>query len=341
MNFKFAQLENFCRNPKPEIKCLILFGNNEGEMSIWLKKCAEAVCGSMEDAFRCAVLEMDGISKDGREIYAEFHEQSLMGGRRAVVVKNADNTLAALLKTMIPETKSDNLLLLISSSLNTKSSLISWAKDRNDVVICGCYEEREENIAESAAAMLKARGLFADMATLQVLCSRLSPDGKINQSEIDKLAMYLGERKNVTPADVRAAVSDVAGANFEDLSYYTAGGDVLKAGAMYTRLIKEGEEPAVIIRQVAYHFSKLLGCVSETERGKTQEEALKTLRPPLMFYRKAAFLRQLKLWNRERLLGALTLLYDCERDCKTTNFPAEQCAGYALLRLSGAVKKFR
>lgn len=341
MNFKQAQLESFCKNPNPEIKCVILFGSNEGTIALLQKKCAEAVCGDVQDAFRYAALEMSEISKDGQEIYAEYYAQSLMGGRRSIVVKNADNNLAAVLKNMIPDTKSDNLLIICSSSLNTKSSLITWAKDRADVIIVGCYDDREENIAESAAALLRAQGLTFDTAALQVLCSRLSPDRKVNQGEIEKLAMYLGERKNVTIADVKAAVSDVAGANYEDFCYYVAGGEVLKSCAMFERLLKEGEEPAVIIRQLTYHFNKLLGCAALLEQGKSVEDAVKSLRPPLMFYRKDAFKNQLKIWQRERLLGALSMLYDCERDCKTTNLPAEQIASYCVMRISGAARKLR
>lgn len=341
MNFKPAQLESFCRSPNPAVKCIILFGNNEGTIAIWQKKCAEAVCGNIQDAFQCCVLEMEKISKDGQEVYAEFCAQSLMGGRRVVIVKNGDNNLAAVVKNLIPETTSENLLIISSSSLNTKSSLITWAKEREDVIIVGCYEDREENIAESVSAMLRERGLSAGPETLQVLCSRLSPDRKVNQGEIDKLAMYLGERKTVDIADVKAAVSDVAGANFEDLCYYVAGGDTLKATQMFTRLLKEGEEPASIIRQLSYHFSKLLGCVAIIEQGKSTDEAVKSLRPPLMFYRRSAFESQLRFWSKELLLRVLGMLYDCERDCKTTNLPAEQCAGYCILRISGAVRKAR
>ncbi|MDO4161746.1 MAG: DNA polymerase III subunit delta [Pseudomonadota bacterium] len=341
MNFKQAQLESFCRNPNPDIKCVILFGSNEGTMALLQKKCAEAVCGDVRDAFRFALLDMSDISKGGQEIYAEYYAQSLMGGRRVIVVKNGDNNLASVLKNMIPDTKSDNLLLVVSSTLNTRSSLITWAKDRDDVIIVGCYEDREENISESAAALLRAQGLSFDTSVLQVLCSRLSPDRKVNQSEIEKLAMYLGERKTVTIADVKAVVSDVAGANYEDFCYYVAGGEVLKACAMYDRLLKEGEEPAAVIRQLSYHFSKLLSCAAQAENGKSLEETVKSLRPPLMFYRKNAFMQQLRIWNRDRLLGALSMLYDCERSCKITNLPAEQVAGYCGMRVAAAAFKLR
>lgn len=341
MNFKPAQLDSYFKFANPSIKCIVLFGNNEGNIATLSKKCAEAVCGDVQDAFRYAALEMENISKDGREIYAEFNAQSLMGGRRAVVVKNGDNNLATVLKNLIPETPSENVLIITSSSLNTKSSLITWAKDREDVIIVGCYEDREEGVAEAAAAMLREKGLSIDTATLQLLRARLSPDRKVNQGEIDKLAMYLGERKTVSAADVLAAVSDVAGANIEDLCYYTASGEVLKACNTFLRLVKEGEEPASIIRQISYHFSRLLGCVALLEEGKSMDDTIKSLRPPLMFYRKPSFQTQLRIWNKDRLLNVLSMLYDCERDCKTTNLPAEQCASYVIMRVSGAAQKLK
>lgn len=339
MNFKPAQLERFCSNPSTEIKCVILFGTNEGEIATLQKECVKAICGSADDAFRYSLLEMEKISKDGSEVYAEYHAQSLVGGRRAIVVKDANNDLSTLLKKMIPETTSDNLLILSSLSLNTKSSLITWAKERNDVIIVGCYEERAGDIAEQAAEMLKEKNLFADMQTMQFLCSRLSPDKKLNQSEIDKLAMYLDERKNVTIDDVKQVISDVAGANYEDLCYYTANGDIKQACLTYNRLIKEGEQAATLVRQLEYHYYKLLECQAVIESGKSIDEALKNIRPPLMFYRKNDFIKQLKIWNKDKLLSALNILCDCERDCKTTNIPDIQTASYAIMRLSNAAKK--
>ena len=135
MNFKPSQLENTLKNIGTNIKCIVLFGTNEGAIADLQKKCAEAVCGSTQDAFNYVQLNMEDIAKDGGEVYAEFHAQSLMGGRRAIVVKNADNNLTPLLKNMLPETKSENVLILSSLSLNTRSSLITWAKDREEVII--------------------------------------------------------------------------------------------------------------------------------------------------------------------------------------------------------------
>lgn len=340
MNIKPAQLVSFCRNPDPKIKCIVLFGTNEGLINEWQNKCAAAVCEDISDSFRYFAFEMEQISATGGDLYGEYHAQSLMGGRRVVVVKNADNSLYQLLKSMLPETKSENLLILSSSSLNTRSSLISWAKDCDNIYVVGCYEDREADISQSVAQMLRERGLQTTPDVLQFLSSKLSPDRKMNMAEIDKLALYLGEKKNVDIADVRACISDIAGADYEDLCYFVAGGNTQKACNAFVRLVKEGEDAATLIRQISYHFMKLMSVSALISEGKNTEEALKSLRPPLMFYRKDDFIRQLKVWNKERIISALSMLYECERDCKTTGMPAENLAEYCIMRISGAVKKF-
>lgn len=341
MNIKPAQLASFCHNPDPKIKCVVLFGTNEGLINEWQNKCAAAVCGDISDGFRYQAFEMEQISTDGGELYGEYHAQSLMGGRRAVVVKNANDSLLNVLKNMLPETKSDNLLILSSSSLNTRSSLISWTKDREDVYIVGCYDDRDDDIAKSAAQIIRERGLSIAPDVLQFLAGRLSSDRKMNAAEIDKLALYLGEKKTIEITDVRNAISDIAGADYEDLCYMAASGNTAKACNAFERLVKEGEDAATLIRQISYHFMKLLSITAQINEGKSTEDALKSLRPPLMFYRKDDFIRQLKVWNKERIMSALSMLYECERDCKTTGMPAENLAEYCILRISGAVKKFR
>ena len=48
-----------------------------------------------------------------------------------------------------------------------------------------------------------------------------------------------------------------------------------------------------------------------------------------------------RVWNKNRILNALNVLYQTERECKTSDLPAEQIASFAIIRISNGVKKFR
>ena len=61
----------------------------------------------------------------------------------------------------------------------------------------------------------------------------------------------------------------------------------------------------------------------------------------LIFYRKSSFKTQLSIWRKERLMDAMDRLYKAERDCKTTNMPAEEIVSYLIMQLSSAANKMR
>ena len=82
-------------------------------------------------------------------------------------------------------------------------------------------------------------------------------------------------------------------------------------------------------------------CLIKIEKGDTIEKTIAAIRPPLMFFRKDAFSGQLKVWNRTRILSALDLLYQTERNCKTTDIPAEQTASFTLMQIANGARKFR
>lgn len=63
--------------------------------------------------------------------------------------------------------------------------------------------------------------------------------------------------------------------------------------------------------------------------------------PRIIFYREPAFKRQLGFWRKDKLLGVTELLYKCERDCKSTNMPAEEIVSYTIMQISSAAAKLQ
>lgn len=341
MNIKPEQVENIVKKLSPTIRGVVIYGSNEGMISTLYQQFIRAISDDIYDAFHVSYLEMSDISADVGALYAEFNAQSLMGGRRVVVIKEATNLLTKPLRELLSSSKSDSLLVITSSSLKTKDSLAVMAKDEADFYGIGCYDDRDEDITTFASKFVAKNGITIDNNAFQLLCSRLSNDRKISANELDKLVTYMGENKNIGINDILTVISDTSASSQEDLCYFIALGQTDKAIASYNRLIFEGENPVSIVRTVSYHFMKLLDCIVKIEKGDTADKVVFAMRPPLMFFRKNSFLTQLKLWNRSRLMSALSLLYQTERECKTTDFPTEQVVSFALMRIANGVKRFR
>lgn len=337
MIFKSVQIDNFIKKPDEKIRVVLVYGSNDGLLRDTVKRLAKSVCPDLNDAFRVAELNGGDLAADIGRLYGEFNGQSLIGGRRVIIVNDAGNDLSKAIRKMLDESPDTGNLLILSGagSLNKKSSLVKMAEDSTDMAAFACYEDKNEDIC----AVLKNMGMTFEPAAVQLLCSRLSGDRMVNLNELEKLATYMGTAKNVTTEIVGKIISDASDSSLEDIYYAALDGDRNKALSFYARYINEGNEPVAVVRGLMYHLLKLLTCQAGIENGEGVDRAMQRLIPRVIFYRTDAFKRQLAYWNREKLLRALEMAFAAEKDCKTTNMPAAEIVSMTLLRLSAAAKR--
>lgn len=335
MIFKTLQINNFIKKADKNIKAILVYGSNDGLVLESIKKLARSVCADLNDAFQVADISGESVSEDFGKLVAEYNAQSLMGGRRVIIVRDISTQLSKDIRKMLDESKSDNLLLMYANDLNKKSSLVKLAETSDDMACYACYEDKNEDIYN----VLKTTGLTFDPQAIQFLCSRLSNDRMVNLSEIEKLKTYMGEAKNVTIDVIAKVISDQSNSSAEDICYATMNGNKERADRLFEKYLAEGNDPVTLLKSMVYHVMRLLQCAAGLEKGESEDEALKRLVPKLMFYRTDDFKMQMRKWRRDKLLLALELLYDVEKDCKTTGMPAEDIVGRMLLRVAGVANK--
>ena len=339
MIYKAAQIEKYLKKPEMNIKGFLVYGSNEGLVAEYVRKLILSVSADLYDPFAVVYLNGADVNSDPGLMISEYNSQSLMGGRRAVVIKDADNNLTKHLKALLENYNSDSLLIISSASLNKKSSLVVLAEGNENMAAVACYEDRDEDIFFTARSCFIEAGVTINNEALQLLCARMSNDRLTNLGEIEKLITYIGDKKNVTPDDIRAVIADQSSSSSEDICYFTAGGYSAKAQAALQKMLNEGEEPVSITRSLTYHFNRLLTCQAVMEKGESLDKSVDKLVPRILFYRVSAFKRQLAIWPKERLFSVLELLYKCEKDCKTTNMPAAEVLSYTILQIVSAAAK--
>ena len=202
MNYKEPDIARFLKAPDQKIRCVVLFGTNEGMIADLAQKFALTVCSDLNDAFCVGTLETEAVEKDAGLLFGEYNAVSLMGGRRVVFLKNANNNLTKIIKQLFEQSTSDAMLIITSNTLNTKSSLVTYLKDEAFAAVIGCYDDREENITSAVRSFFIGQNITISPDAMQLLCRRLSADRKASMGELEKLQTYIGNRKNVTLDDV-------------------------------------------------------------------------------------------------------------------------------------------
>ena len=99
------------------------------------------------------------------------------------------------------------------------------------------------------------------------------------------------------------------------------------------RATAEGISPIVLVRAAQRHFQRLHVAVAACGQGKTPHEAIKSLKPPVLFMFLERFQHQPAIWTEPRLATALQILTEAEGQCKSTGAPSQAIGERALMRL--------
>ena len=91
MIFKSAQMDKYIKNPDKSVKGFVVYGANEGLQAECVKSLIKTVSSDVNDPFQVVYLNCSDINSDAGVLYGEYGAQSLMGGRRVIVVQDADN----------------------------------------------------------------------------------------------------------------------------------------------------------------------------------------------------------------------------------------------------------
>lgn len=342
MIYKQPQLDNYLKKSSSEIKAFLLFGTNEGLISEICKKLALTVTPNLNDPFSAVNLSWDEVKSDTGKLSSEYNAISLMGDRRVIILRDADNELVKTLKEILPDSKSDTLLIICGgANLNNKSSLVSFANTSDFMASFACYEDREETLSASTRALLIEKGITYTPDAFKLLCSRLSSDRKFNTNEIEKLITYVGTKKHIEPNDVIEVVFDQSSSGTDDLCFFTFSSQKPEALKSLKHLLQEGTEPVQIIRALMYHTNTLLSGKALTENGEPAAKAIEKVLPKRLFHRYKAGSKQIEMWSKDRLFDVMELLYKAERSCKTTHIPTDEYVTYTILTLLSAASKLK
>jgi DNA polymerase III subunit delta len=185
------------------------------------------------------------------------------------------------------------------------------------VVECELQGEPEER--EAAAAMIAeqiAHELKVEIArdATRLLAESTNANLARIRTELEKLASYCGDRKQITLDDVKLLVVSEKRYTVWQLSEMLASGDRARALRFLNSVLHEGEQPVMIVGAVAWMFRKLMEA-QELPRGADAWQAARVLRMRRDTAELA--LREAKRMPREQLAAGLAAVAEADNRLKS------------------------
>lgn len=342
MKISAAKVDAFVQRPDPAVQVILVYGPDGGLVRERVKRLAATVVDDLSDPFRVTELSAGALRADSALLRDEAQALAFGGGRRVVMVRDATDVIADVVIDFIDSPAGDALVLIEAGELTPRSKVRKHAEVAATAAALPCYADDQRSLSQVIDETLGAHGLRATPDARAFLAGTLGSDRMVSRAELEKLALYKGDGGGeVSLDDAMACAGDTAALSLDAVLMSAAGGDQRTLDNALERAFTEGLSPVAVLRLLARHLQRVQLVQARVARGQTPDQAMKTLRPQVMFTQADAFRGQVRQWSRATLAQAMDIVTEAEMDCKSTGMPAEAVCGRALMRVAQAARAGR
>lgn len=327
-------VDPFLANPPHDLTAVLLYGHDIGLVKERGQTIAKHFIPDLNDPFSVTTLSGDMVAKDTALLVDSAGAMPAMGGHRLVRVDDAGgnclNAMKALLEAKPPESIT---VVTGSDDLNTKSALVKLFEQTDHAAAIGCYADTNQSLGQLAQDMFREHNIKCSPDGMGFIVEHLGADRMASRSEIEKLVLLAGKDGNLNLDQIRHALGDGAGVTVNDTIYAAASGDMKGLSTALMRVQTEAIPGERLLRSGQMYFQRLFRIAIEIEHGKSRDQAMNSVRPPIFFNEKRMVEGHLRNWSSTRCRRAIDRLVDAEKQSRQ-GISSDTAAAQALMALA-------
>ncbi|MCK9420076.1 MAG: DNA polymerase III subunit delta [Nitrospirae bacterium] len=260
-----------------------------------------------------------------------------MSEKRLVIAKEIDVFKAADLEELIPylnDPSPSTCLLMLSNQPRYEKKAVTSAVEAHGAVT-RFYALLDREIVAWIEEWARARGLSIRRDAAQFLWQTLGNDLQKIGNELEKVLISLKEKKTVTVDDVKTVVGDFREYSSFDLAAALGQKNREKAFLILSRLIQEGEAPVGLLGSIAWNFRRLMQVKALEAAGMAFNDAMKKLRPPVIFHQVDLFKSQVTSYTLDELREVFAVMLSTDKALKSSGLNGRLVLERMILRVCG------
>lgn len=302
---KGPQIDAFLKAPDKRTTAVLVYGADAGLVSERAQGLARLIAEQGDPPGEVLRLDESDLEQDPERIDIELLTVPMFGGRKIVRVSAGRRVNAQSLKSLLERASIPGFLIVEAGNLRPDEGLRPLFERAPAAAALPCFADEVRDIEGLISDIVRAAGLAITPEARAALASRLGADRALTRSEIDKVVLYAGAKGTIDADDVEAIAGDASELTIDRVVHLAAAARSDKALLELDRCVSAGESPQSIIAALQRHFLRLHRVRASLDAGRSMEEAVRGLRPPLHFRARDAMIAECRTWTGARLADAL------------------------------------
>jgi len=263
-----------------------------------------------------------GSKAEAKDVVGHASSFPMMGARRVVVVKEFEKLATTevskeVVAAYINNPLESTILILISLEPDFRRKPFTDLKKHAELVECKPYYDNQ--VPGWIGDRIRHLGKDANVEACRLMQAYVGNSLRSLQNEIDKLFIFIGDRKQVTVEDIAAVVGATKGYTIFELQNAIGRKDSKDAVKILERMLEGGQSPQMIIVMLTRFFTQLWKLSDVRARRLSEQEISREIGVPYYFVKQYVEFRshfdgdQIER-NFKLLLEADTVLKSTSRD---------------------------
>ena len=295
----------FLARPDLSVRAFLLFGTDLGLVAERAQKLAVLLAGRETPPGEIIRIDESDLDSDGDKLAVELLTVPMFGGAKIVRTQQSRRITSAILKPLLEGPALPGALVVEAGNLRPDDALRGLFEKSPNAAAIGCYADEGAALTSLINEVLGAASLQISAEARLELQARLGADRGLSRSEIEKLALYAAGDSVVEIEHIEAIVGDASELTIDRILEAAAAGKSAEALAEFDRAIASGESPQTVILAAQRQFQRLHRVRGNLDAGRSMDDVIRGLRPPLYFKARAGFEQQVRRWTLAQLGTAL------------------------------------
>ena len=292
------------------VRAVLIYGPDAGLVDELCDKSIDILSIEKDNIF---ALDSGELRDKQDALFAEACTPSMFGGRKMVIISNAGDSDAKTIKDLVEHPGLDAMVIITAGDLRAGGSLRALFEGGTNIAAIACYTDDAKTLET-----LIRNELFTNAGIKQIspdamsyMLNHLGGDRGITRGFLNKIALYVDDKKTVDFEDVEKCLPDTGAANTDDFLYSLTAGHIQQTMLALDRLLYDNAEPNMLVRMLDRHFKTLLTAVVDGQL-------------PRLFWKVTdKFNMAIKIWSATDISAVLARLNELESQIRTTGMPAE------------------
>ena len=278
----------------------LIYGENEGHKKEIIQVIKNKLERDVESYDETQILNNNEL------FYEKVFNQSLFEKEKMIIINRCTEKIYEIIENILEKNISDVKIILNANVLEKKSKLRNlFEKDKKFIVI-PTYKDNSITLVEIAKKFFYNYKISISQETINLLVSRCNGDRGHLKSELDKILIYINDKKSITLEEIYKLTNLAENISINELVDTSLSKNFQKTSEILNESNYKSEDGILILRIFLQKAKRLLSLYEKQNSNLSYDSLINDYKPPIFWKDKPIVKKQLENWSKSKIKDLIT-----------------------------------